>query len=110
MGRRQNTTLLLDAKEFSVAFATAVTEASENPDHWIAKKGENSIFSVLNDIFPQARSRVIFSPPICISYALYLETNLHKITLVHYGAIKLNRCFRSHFICIIEYYTIYIKK
>jgi hypothetical protein len=43
-----------NAEEFSIAFATAVTEASDNPQHWIPKKGTDSVFAVLNEIFPQA--------------------------------------------------------
>ncbi len=47
----------IDAEEFSMAFAIAATETSDKSDKsddLIPKKGENSIFSVLNEIFPQA--------------------------------------------------------
>jgi hypothetical protein len=43
-----------NAEEFSIAFAIAVTEASNNPHDWIAKKGNESMFTLLNQIFPQA--------------------------------------------------------
>ena len=52
MSRRESH--IQNAEEFSVAFATAVTEASDNPEDWIAKKGKDCIFAVLNEIFPQA--------------------------------------------------------
>ena len=54
MVRRDGTARIRNAKEFSITFAIAVTEASENPQDLIAKKGKESIFAVLNDIFPQA--------------------------------------------------------
>ena len=42
------------AKEFSVAFAFAVTEVSNADDSIIAKLGEESLYEVLVKIFPQA--------------------------------------------------------
>jgi hypothetical protein len=59
---RRASTAIRNAEEFSVAFATSVTEASDNPQHWIAKKGTDSIFAVLEKIFPQASGREISSP------------------------------------------------
>ncbi len=44
----------ISAEEFSIAFATAVTETSDNSKDLIAKKGEDSIFAVMHQIFPQA--------------------------------------------------------
>ena len=41
-----------DAKEFAVAFANAVTLATESSDV-IARKGDESIFGVLEKVFPQ---------------------------------------------------------
>jgi hypothetical protein len=69
MSRRQSSARIRNAKEFSIAFATAVTEASDNPQHWIAKKGGDSIFAVLNEIFPQASS-------------IFPKANLKDIVLV----------------------------
>jgi hypothetical protein len=43
------------AKDFSIAFATAVTESSDNPTQWIAKNGDDSIFALLQRIFPEVR-------------------------------------------------------
>ena len=45
----------ISAKDFSIAFVVAVTESS-GPQDWIAKNGSNSIFSLLNRIFPQVCS------------------------------------------------------
>ncbi len=46
------------AEAFSIAFTTALTEASDNPQDWIAKKGNESVFAVLSEIFPQARCQI----------------------------------------------------
>jgi hypothetical protein len=54
MGRRESTVNIQNVEEFSVAFATAVTEPSDNTEAWIAKKGKNSIFAILNEVLPQA--------------------------------------------------------
>jgi hypothetical protein len=57
---RQSVSHRIDIKnpaEFSIAFAVAVTESSDNPDDWIAKKGNESIFALLYEVFPQARVR-----------------------------------------------------
>ena len=56
MSKRQSTprNYIRNAEEFSIAFAIAVTEASDDPLDWIAKKGKDSIFVLLNQIFPQA--------------------------------------------------------
>jgi hypothetical protein len=59
MSRRENTSIR-NAEEFSIAFATAVTEVSDNPQDWIAKKGTDSIFAVLDEIFPQASRYSIY--------------------------------------------------
>ncbi len=42
-----------NAKEFSIAFVFSVTEASDEPQNWISKRGKYSIFAVLQDIFPE---------------------------------------------------------
>ncbi len=44
------------ADEFVIAFATSVTEKSVSLHDCIAKKGHDSIFAVLNEIFPQAKN------------------------------------------------------
>jgi hypothetical protein len=41
------------AKEFAIAFAVSVTEVSDNPNNWIAKKGKGSMFEILLDIYPE---------------------------------------------------------
>ncbi len=60
MSRSDSTARIRNAEEFSIAFATAVTEATNNSQDWIAKKGADSIFAVLNEIFPQV-IRTIFA-------------------------------------------------
>ena len=47
-------TVTRSAEEFSIAFATAVTETSDNPADLIAKKKQDSIFAVMHEVFPQA--------------------------------------------------------
>ncbi len=42
-----------NAKEFAVAFTFAVTEASDTPGEWIAKNGKESIFAMLQDVYPE---------------------------------------------------------
>jgi hypothetical protein len=76
MGRRVRTALIRNAKEFSVAFTIAVTEATDNPQHWIAKKGKDSIFSVLNDIFPQA-SWIRFGYSVVNNAVIQSRADLH---------------------------------
>ena len=41
------------AKEFSIAFVVSVTEVTDNPNNWIAKKGKGSMFEILRDINPE---------------------------------------------------------
>jgi hypothetical protein len=41
------------AKEFAIAFVISVTEASDDRHNWIAKRGKDSIFEILRDIFPE---------------------------------------------------------
>ncbi len=41
------------AKEFAIAFVISVTEASDDRQNWIAKRGKDSIFELLRDIFPE---------------------------------------------------------
>jgi hypothetical protein len=62
MSRRQSTVDIQNVEEFSVAFATAVTEPSDNSEAWIAKKGKNSIFAILNEVFPQASWLILHGP------------------------------------------------
>ena len=62
MSRRENTVNIQNVEEFSVAFATAVTEPSGNPEDWITKKGKDCIFALLDEIFPQASWLVIDGP------------------------------------------------
>ncbi len=45
---------IMDVEEFAIAFAVAVTEASDPAVEVIAKNGKHSIFSLLQGIFPQA--------------------------------------------------------
>jgi hypothetical protein len=42
-----------DATRFAIAFAFAVTESSANRREWIAKNGKDSIFALLQDIYPE---------------------------------------------------------
>ncbi len=42
-----------NAKEFAIAFVISVTEASYEPRNWIAKKGRDSVFAMLLEIFPE---------------------------------------------------------
>jgi hypothetical protein len=46
----------MDVEEFAVAFTIAVTEISDPAVDLVAKNGHHSIFSVLEEIFPQARA------------------------------------------------------
>jgi hypothetical protein len=52
------------AKEFAIAFTFAVTEVSANPREWIAKNGRDSIFAVLQEIYPEASNEQHY---ICIT-------------------------------------------
>ncbi len=45
------------AKEFAIAFTIAVTETSANAREWIAKNGKDSIFALLQEIYPEASKR-----------------------------------------------------
>ena len=40
-------------KAFSAEFACAVTEASTNQSDWVARNGEESLFSTLERMFPE---------------------------------------------------------
>lgn len=44
-----------DAKEFSISFAFSVSEVSAGHNDLIAKRGAESIYAVLQKIFPQVR-------------------------------------------------------
>ncbi len=44
-----------DAKELAIAFVVSVTEVSDEQQNWIAKKGKDSIFATLREIFPEVR-------------------------------------------------------
>jgi hypothetical protein len=46
---------VIDAKEFSAAFARAVTEESDSESNVIARYGPQSIYSRLHRVFPQVR-------------------------------------------------------
>ncbi len=46
----------IDAKEFSAAYARAVTEESDRRDSFIARYGPESIYSSLQRVFPQVGS------------------------------------------------------
>jgi hypothetical protein len=43
-----------DVEGFAIAFAMAVTEVSDPESHFVAKNGKHSIYSVLQELFPQA--------------------------------------------------------
>ncbi len=46
------------AREFAIAFTIAVTETtSANAREWIAKNGKDSIFALLQEIYPEASNR-----------------------------------------------------
>ena len=47
---------VIDAKEFATAFASAVTEESVGKNNFIARDGPESIYSLLQRVFPQVRS------------------------------------------------------
>ncbi len=49
------------AKEFAIAFTTAVTETSANPREWIAKNGQDSIFATLQRIYPEVSNYLSFA-------------------------------------------------
>ncbi len=44
-----------NAKKFAIAFVISVTETANESQNWIAKKGKDSIFAVLRDIFPEVK-------------------------------------------------------
>jgi hypothetical protein len=48
-----NYTQVGDATKFAIAFTFAVTESSANRRDWIAKKGKDSIFALLQEIYPE---------------------------------------------------------
>ena len=39
--------------EFATAFANLVTVPSDKPEEWVARRGDESIFSVLSKIIPE---------------------------------------------------------
>jgi hypothetical protein len=39
--------------QFAIAFANTATHATNNADDWVARKGNMSIFSALQSIFPE---------------------------------------------------------
>jgi hypothetical protein len=41
-----------NAKEFAIAFTMSVTETSANTREWIAKNGKDSIYALLEEIYP----------------------------------------------------------
>ncbi len=43
-------------EEFAVAFTFAVTEVSDPVVDFVAKNGKYSVFAILQEIFPQART------------------------------------------------------
>ena len=51
----------MNVEEFAVAFTVAVTEVSDPAVDLIAKNGRHSVFSVLEEIFPQAYSYLVAS-------------------------------------------------
>ncbi len=53
-------TALMELEEFAVAFTIAVTEASDPTVDLVAKNGKHSIYSVFQEIFPQARASLFF--------------------------------------------------
>ena len=42
-----------DAKEFAAAFACALTEATDNQSDLIIKNGQESLYGILERVFPQ---------------------------------------------------------
>ena len=48
-----------NAKEFSVAFACAVTKPTMNQLDCIAKNGDESVFALMCTVFPMVCSRII---------------------------------------------------
>ncbi len=55
-----------NAKEFAIAFTFAVTELSDRPGEWIAKNGKGSIFSMLQEIFPEASTPMAYPELKCL--------------------------------------------
>jgi hypothetical protein len=53
------------AKEFAIAFTIAVTETSDHPREWIAKNGMDSIFALLQELYPEASAR---NKPCCSNH------------------------------------------
>ncbi len=51
----------MELEEFAVAFTIAVTEVSDPTVDLVAKNGKHSIYSVFQEIFPQARANLFFS-------------------------------------------------
>ncbi len=51
--------IALDIEEFAVAFTISVTEVSDPTNDLVAKNGKHSIFSALEEIFPQATAIMI---------------------------------------------------
>ena len=52
-GKLPRPVLLEIPSEFAIAFANIATQASENPDDWVARNGNMSIFSALESVFPE---------------------------------------------------------
>ncbi len=49
-------------EEFAVAFTFAVTEVSDPVVDFVAKNGKDSVFSVFQGMFPQARAFLFLFP------------------------------------------------
>ena len=45
-----------DIRDFSIAFALAVTQQSSQENDFVAKKGDEGLYAVLVQIFPQVRN------------------------------------------------------
>jgi hypothetical protein len=58
---------MVDAHEFSAAFACAVTVAASDESCWLAKNGEESIYAVLGRLFPEVELGVVNSVPEILS-------------------------------------------
>ena len=58
--------VISDAKAFSEAFALAVTEQTTETNGLIAKKGKESLYGILEQVFPQVRPPIHLLDTACL--------------------------------------------
>jgi hypothetical protein len=79
-----------DAKEFSVSFASAVTERTGNEEDYIAKNGDESLFELMRKISPQVSFQINFFERMSVKHLIdALCERKNKLCLASSQPIKL---------------------